>query len=331
MPKNHLRNLLFVLVVLFAVMFGGIREPAPEKTEAVTFSEPVEQNTNLTASVEAVVTPAPEEIEEETIAATPEGGEPRPEDGREVPEIQETTFMLPVAAPGISAASALVKELFRDEPIFDLHPNKEWPTASLAKLMTAVVALDKIPSDSKITVSQEAVATEGVAGYLVIGDSYDRDHLLQALLVYSSNDAAAALAEYYNKSLDADPTNEIQTPFIVEMNRKAASLGMYNTQYFDPHGLSPDNQSTVNDLEKLVHHIFNLRPEIFGWTRIQDGNTHPFVEWENFIGGKTGFLDEANGNLITLFNDRGRLLIILVLGSEDRASDTEVLYNTYSQ
>jgi len=311
MKKNHQINLLFTLVVLFAVMFGGIREPAPEKPE-VAHLEPVEEVVNLTASVESMITE-----EEEPV------------------EIQEAKFMIPppplAMPPAISAASALVKELFKNELLFDLHPNKEWPTASLAKLMTAVVSLDKIPSDSKISISYEAVATEGVAGYLVIGENYNRDKLLEALLIYSSNDAAAALAEHYNNTLEADPTNEVQNPFVIEMNRKALSLGMYNTKFVDPHGLSPDNQSTANDLEKLVHHIFNLRPEIFAWTRIRDGNTHPFATWDNFVGGKTGFLDEANGNLITLFNDNGRPLIIIVLGSEDRAKDTENLYFQHIQ
>lgn len=293
--KNHLYNLFFTLVVLFAVIFGGIREPESKKIEPTPL--PLVQSKTVSA-------------EKTTLTAS-----------------LETNFIVPTPPPEISADSALVKELFAKEAIFDFNPNKQWSAASLTKLMTAVVTLDKIAFGEKVYVSKKAIDTEGPAGYLIPG-YYDRDYLLKAMLVYSSNDAAAALAEYYDKSEEAGGQ---AGSFVEEMNTKAASLGMYNTRYFDHHGLSPLNQSTANDLEKLIHHVFNIRPEIFEWTRIQDGNTHPFVKWENFVGGKTGFLDESNGNLITLFNNRGRLLLIIVLGSEDRAKDTEALYKRYTQ
>jgi len=296
MQRNHLYHLFFVLVVLFSVAVGGAREPALRKPEPLPLvSQKVNQSekTALTASIETALTAS-----------------------------------APLPPPEISAASALVKSLFSKEAVFNSHPNKQWPAASLTKLMTAVVALDRIPPQSQIPMSYKAVATEGAAGNFIVGKNYSRDDVLKSLLVYSSNDAAAALAEFYDHDQDLGGRSG---GFVEEMNAKAASLGMYNTRFFDPHGLSPLNQSTANDLERLVHHIFNIRPEIFSWTRIRDGNTHPFVSRENFIGGKTGFLNEAGGNLITLVDDRGRFLVIIVLGSENRAGDTENLYKHYAQ
>ena len=114
------------------------------------------------------------------------------------------------------------------------------------------------------------------------------------------------------------------------MNLKASELQMRSTRFFDPSGLSPLNQSTLENLEKLISYIYNRHPKIFSITSEKEGNIHPFSNQENFIGGKTGFIDEANGNLISLFNYQGRPLLIIVLGSEDRYLDTLALYNRFT-
>ncbi len=283
MSQDKINSLIFMLVVLFSVLVGGVRRGGPDEIALESRTE----KTALTAAASNAIT--------ETVAP-------------------------PVAPPAISAAAAVVKDLYNLEPIYALNPAQQWPVASITKLMTAAVAMDKMPAEERITVSQAAVATEGGAGNLIVGQSYSRDELLSVLLVVSSNDAAAALAEHHG-----------QENFIEAMNERAVALGMYNTRFFDPTGLSPLNQSMAGDLEKLVKYIFHVRPEIFALTRQKEGNIHPFVGRENFIGGKTGFIDEASGNLISLFNHNGRPLLIIVLGSEDRAKDTELLYNVFAQ
>lgn len=300
----RIQSIIFTLIVLAAALWGGAREgsPAPaalSESVPTASSEPIgdSETANLMASVDSVDSVAVYE------------------------------FAIPL--PPISAATASVKYLFEPAPLFTRNIHQQWPIASLTKLMTAVVAEDKIPADAEIIASGEAVATEGAAGNFAVGGRYRPEEVLKALLVYSSNDAAAMLAEHYDRQ-----TGEAGS-FVEEMNQKAVSLGMYSTRYFDPHGLSPLNQSTAGDLGKLVHHIFNLRPEIFAVTRERDGNTHPFVNFDNFLGGKTGFIDEANGNLISLFNppagEKSGPLLIIVLGSEDRARDTEELYQRYAK
>ena len=144
--------------------------------------------------------------------------------------------------------------------------------------------------------------------------------LLRALLKVSSNDAGVAFAEHLGRE-----------NFIRLMNERAISIGMYNTRYFDTTGLSALNQSMASDLEKLVIYIFNNHPDIFSITREPEGNIHPFAKTPDFIGGKTGFIDEASGNLVSLFNYQGRPFLIIVLGSEDRAADTQALYNVYKE
>ena len=222
--------------------------------------------------------------------------------------------------PRITAASALARDLSASEPFYLLNNGQQWPIASLTKLMTAIVAREKFPANAKIKVSANAVATEGGAGGFFVGGVYNLSQLLKPLLKLSSNDAAVALAEFYGEE-----------KFLEEMNKKAATLGMRNTRFFDSSGLSPLNQSTLEDLEKLAVYIFHRHPDIFDITAEREGNIHPFAGKENFLGGKTGFIDEANGNLISLFSKSdGGTLLVIVLGSEDRFLDTKILYDRFA-
>lgn len=230
----------------------------------------------------------------------------------------DVSFFMP---PNITAVSALVKDLSISEPLLALNSGQQWPIASLTKLMTAVIAAEDFPDGAKIKMSDRALATEGGAGNFIAGEFYAVPQLLNPLLKLSSNDAAEALAEFYGRE-----------NFLEKMNQKASQLGMANTRFFDPSGLSPLNQSTLQDLEKLAVYIFYRHPQIFEITREKEGNIHPFAGHPDFGGGKTGFIDEANGNLISLFNPSagGGPLLIIILGSDDRFSDTKNLYDRFT-
>lgn len=230
-----------------------------------------------------------------------------------------TPDSLVIFQPKISAVSALVKDLAIPEPLFALNENQQWPVASLTKLMTAVVVQENFLAEAKIKMSEEAVSTEGDAGNFLVGKTYTVSELLTPLLKLSSNDAAVALAEFYGKE-----------KFLEAMNAKAEELEMQNTRFFDPSGLSPLNQSTIEDLAKLAAYVFYRHPEILEMTREKEGNIHPFAGQEDFLGGKTGFIDEANGNLISLFNHEGRPILIIILGSEDRFQDTKILHDRFT-
>ncbi|TSC81831.1 MAG: D-alanyl-D-alanine carboxypeptidase (penicillin-binding protein 5/6) [Parcubacteria group bacterium Gr01-1014_19] len=220
-----------------------------------------------------------------------------------------------ILPPSVSSFAAQVSDLRSGETLFQSNASAQWSLASLTKLMTAVVALEKLSEDVSYTASFRAVATEGAAGYLVAGKKYSLSELLRLMLVFSSNDAAVVLAEQYGTD-----------KFISAMNERADSLKMRNTRFFDPSGLSPLNQSSAEDLHKLLAHIFRNFPQIFLISRENiEGATHPFVADPDFLGGKTGFLDEAGGNLVSLFNHVDRSLLIIVLGSKQRAEDTQIL------
>lgn len=281
--KEHLNSLFFTAVVIFSVLLGGIRQESAE--EAVLEQKP--ESTSFAAVVKTV----------------PLSDEPQ------------------ILPPNLSATAVLVGDWSVVNPIFHKNLDQQWPIASLTKLMTAVVAVENIQEEEKISMSSNAIATEGNAGNFLVGGSYSLNEALKALLKFSSNDAAVAVAEHFGYE-----------NFVVAMNGKLKELGMNNTRFFDPTGLSPLNQSTSGDLEKLAMYIFYSHPHIFEITREKEGNIHPFAGQENFLGGKTGFIDEANGNLISLFNppSGGGPLLIIVLGSEDRFLDTKILYDRFT-
>jgi D-alanyl-D-alanine carboxypeptidase len=233
--------------------------------------------------------------------------------------------------PVLNVKSALARSLSNNLEMYQLHADVRWPLASLTKLMSAVVASEEVGLEKVALISETAVAAEGIAGNFRAGESYTISDLVKAMLLVSSNDAATAIAEFYGTE-----------NFVNRMQMKARELGMHQTTFVDPTGISFLNQGTITDLEKLVRYIDEYHPEIFQITASKDGvlvektkgverillNINAFVgSRPDFIGGKTGFTNEANGNLISLFNYRGYKLLFIVLGTDDRFGQTDLLYN----
>ena len=229
-------------------------------------------------------------------------------------------------AISIQAGLYLVADLESEENIFGLNETKRWPIASISKLMTAVVALENISESDLVTISSSAVETEGVAGGFSSGEIITSDDLVKALLTVSSNDAAVALAEHIGEE-----------KFVNLMNAKAAALSMPHTFFREPTGLSSLNQSTLEDLKLLTRYIFYVHPKIFSYTRavgadiIEIGtsakrtlrNINKFIDRPDFLGGKTGYTDDAGENLVSLFARGNKaIIIIIVLDAQDRFEET---------
>lgn len=231
---------------------------------------------------------------------------------------------------GIGARLGLVRYLNSDEVLFERNPENRWPIASITKLMTAIVASEHGLLTKDVTLTEDMLKAEGSAGNFKAGEVVGGNDVLKAMLLASSNDAAEALAQTHGR--DA---------FIRLMNEKARELRMLDTKYVDPSGLSPQNQSTANDLYKLMEHLSDSHPELLQVTRQRSAtisivgtktkrkivNINTFAGQSNFIGGKTGYIVEAegNGNLITLFTHNNQPFVIVVLGSPDRFGETKSL------
>ena len=145
----------------------------------------------------------------------------------------------------LASGSALLVDLRTDEVLYSSNPDIVLPIASVTKLMTAMVVLDaKLPLDEQLAVTiRDTAEMTGVYSRVRVGSEASRRTLLLLTLMSSENRAAATLAHHYPGGHAA---------FIAAMNAKAQALGMTNTHYVEPTGLSERNVSTARDLVTLL-------------------------------------------------------------------------------
>ncbi len=226
----------------------------------------------------------------------------------------------------LKSSVALVMDQDTNEVLFSKNPQAVLPIASLTKIMTALVVTEaRLPLEEVLTISQADVDTEkGSSSRLTVGTQLSRFEMLHLALMSSENRAAHALGRHYPGGLDA---------FVAAMNRKTIELGMSNTRYVEPTGLSSHNQSSARDLATLVKAAYNypLIRELstshegevaVGRRQVHFRNTNGLVrnpEWE--IGlQKTGYISEAGRCLVMQAKLAGRQLIMVFLDSAGKYS-----------
>jgi len=236
-------------------------------------------------------------------------------------------------AEKVQAEVFLIKNARTGEEIFSQNTDKLWSIASITKLMTATIAMEKIDINKEVRISAHAAATYGIVGGFQEGELFTVRDLIKAMLVTSSNDAAVAIAEQIG-----------ERKFVDAMQNKAAELKMLNTTYVEPTGLSPLNRSTANDLTKLVYYAIDRHPEFFLISRQREtkiveletgkartlANISQFAGNGEFLGGKTGFIDESGRNLVALFGTDSHLVLTIMLGAENAIEETKTLLNLCS-
>lgn len=204
------------------------------------------------------------------------------------------------------------------------------PIASVTKLMTALVAAENIDLDGRVRVTSPTFVTSLIPR-LSERSSVSMYSLLQLLLVESSNEAAETIAGEYGRE-----------EFIELMNTKARQLGMLQTNFADPSGLSSENVSSVGDLYTLTQYIKKNKGFIFEITAnaelasAQSGgefidlvNFNEVEGLDNFIGGKVGETNAAGQTSVSLhsveFQGETRTLVVIILGSSQRSEDIKTL------
>ena len=226
----------------------------------------------------------------------------------------------------LKSSVALVVDQDTNEVLFSKNSQAVLPIASLTKLMTAVVVTEAhLPLNETLTVSEEDIDTEkGSRSRLKVGTQLTREEMLHLALMSSENRAAHVLGRYYPGGIDA---------FVVAMNRKARELGMNDTHYVEPTGLSSHNQSSARDLVTLVnaahqHQIIrelSTSPEYqveVGNRPLQFRNTNGLVRSPSWDIGlqKTGYITEAGRCLVMQARMAGRKLIMVFLDSAGKYS-----------
>jgi len=229
------------------------------------------------------------------------------------------------AFPEIKSAAALVLDQSGARVLLAKNSESVVPIASLTKLMTALVVLDAgLPLDEPVAVTREDIdGLKHTRSRLQIGTVLPRDELLRLALMASENRAASALARAYPGGTPA---------FVVAMNRKAAQLGMWRSQFVDGTGLSSGNVSTASDLAQLVAAAYRYplireystypshTVEIGKGRKLSYNNSNGLVKstaWE--IGlSKTGYISEAGRCLVLQATIAATPVIIVLLDSWGR-------------
>ena len=226
----------------------------------------------------------------------------------------------------LKSSVALVVDQDTHEVLFSKNDGAVLPIASLTKLMTGLVITEaKLPADQLITITQEDVDTEkGSRSRLKVGTELTRSELLHLAMMSSENRAAHALGRSFPGGMDV---------FVKQMNAKARLLGMTDTRYVEPTGLSSKNQSSARDLATLVsiaHGDALLREystspgyQVAVGNRIlQYNNTNRLVHNRDWDIGlqKTGYISEAGRCLVMQTKIAGRKLIMVFLDSAGKLS-----------
>jgi D-alanyl-D-alanine endopeptidase (penicillin-binding protein 7) len=225
----------------------------------------------------------------------------------------------------LRSSVALVVDQDTDEVLFEKNPQAVLPIASITKLMTALVTLDAgLDLDEELVVTRADRTIDRVRSSLTPGVRLTRSQALHLALMSSENHAAQLLGRTYPGGVSA---------FVEAMNAKAQLLGMNDSYFADPTGLSPENRSSPQDLVRLVKvaydydviRSFSVSTELalpLGRRVVRYGTTNRLTanpEWE--IGlQKTGYISAAGRCLVMQAVIDGQRVIMVLLDSVGKYS-----------
>ncbi|WP_175991404.1 D-alanyl-D-alanine carboxypeptidase family protein [Bacillus sp. Marseille-Q1617] len=210
--------------------------------------------------------------------------------------------------------------------LYSKNAHKKMNPASITKVATAIYALEHTSLDETVTVSDRASKTEGSTVYLLAGETISMHQLLQGLMVNSGNDAAVAIAEHTEGSVEA---------FMKKLNEFLRDeVGVKNTHFDNPHGLYDENHYTTaydmaeitsyalkNDAFKQLFDIGMMNWSSEGW-KTTLYNHHKMVKGElpypEVTGGKNGFVPEANHTLVTSAENAGLSVVAVTMNAQSK-------------
>lgn len=232
--------------------------------------------------------------------------------------------------PFPSVASSYILKI-DDETFWAHRPERRLAPASLTKIMTALLVLEREPLDRVVTVSSGAAAESGTRIGLRRGDRMTVGNLLAATLIFSANDACRALADHVGGDREL---------FTTLMNARAEKLGLNGTHFNNSCGHDqPRHYSTAHDLAILAETALGNRifRELVSHDRLQiktaDGKRRFNLRNRNYLLGrypgaagiKTGFTPAAGGCLIALAEREGTRVLLVMLHTRNRWHDAAAM------
>lgn len=237
-------------------------------------------------------------------------------------------------SPEILAKNAYVYDISTNTVLFEKNAASTTYLASLAKIMTAVVASEELDPQKDIIITTDAIAPPD---YLQSsqGEGFARDELIRFMLFVSSNTAANALKDAATKQ---------DKGFVFLMNKRARELGLKSMSFMNPSGLDSFERDTssygnAEDVVKLFAYATERHPDLFSPGKYKEYNfvsirgnnyfaTNTNEAAEKIPGlyaSKTGFTALAGGNLVIGFETNQHKVIVAVLGSDKESRFSDVL------
>lgn len=238
-----------------------------------------------------------------------------------------------MAAPELNAQAAVLIEQSSGKVLWGKNQNLRMYPASTTKIMTAMLALEKLKMTDKITLPDDFVNVGETGLALRAGTTQTAEEMLMAMMLYSANDAAQAVAIGTAGSVDA---------FVELMNQRVADMGLTGTHFANPHGLHNENHyTTAYDLGTIARaaldndefrRIINTKSytvkRLNGEEDYQVYNRNDLLsQYDKADGVKTGYTRQAGNCFVGSATKDGMQLIAVVLNSSDIYSDAKALLN----
>ncbi|MDE5539191.1 MAG: D-alanyl-D-alanine carboxypeptidase [Bacilli bacterium] len=244
-------------------------------------------------------------------------------------------LILPINVFAISAEKAVVMDLNSGRVLYNLKGDEPRLIASITKIMTTLIAIMYSDLDKMVVVDDDILQAYGSSVYLEVGEEIKLEDLLYGLMLRSGNDAAVAIANTVAGSVEN---------FVYLMNEYAATIGMKNTHFANPHGLDSNgkgNTSTAYDMALLTKVAMQNETfrKIFGTRNYKTQSNLKSYDWdcknklygmyEYTTGGKTGYTDAARKTLVTTASRDNMNLVVVTLNDPNDFVDHKSLYETY--
>lgn len=235
----------------------------------------------------------------------------------------------------LTAQSAILIEASTGRVIWEKDADVRHYPASMTKMMTGILALEKLPPKADVVISPNAAATEDCPLEIVAGECLSADNIITGMLMESDNGAAVAIAEAVDGSV---------SQFVQRMNERAQAIGMSNTHFVNPNGLTEANHySTARDMAKLARFAMNnkkfreivsTKNQVIHWEvparqqKLAENTNKLLANYNGMNGIKTGWTEAAGGCLAASARRNGVELIAIVMqtpGPDDRFADARKL------
>jgi D-alanyl-D-alanine carboxypeptidase len=233
----------------------------------------------------------------------------------------------------VTAKGAILIDAANGTVLWARYPHRRLQIASTSKIMTAIVAMERLRPHHVITVDKSVRRVAPITEGLRPGEKVEAWKLFYGTLLYSGNDSALALA------IGAGGT---RARFVALMNEKASALGMKETHFRSPSGLiDRDNYSTAWDMAALARYamwnprfraVVRTRVKLVPWAKPTYAKeyinkNHLIGSYPGANGVKTGWTTKAKHCLVASVRRNGLWLIAVVLGADDSYGDVKKLFS----